>query len=143
MKTLRTIVTTILILIIGSCALLFVGYKIFLDKPGFFRQFDNESEVREYLLNNLDLDEDNKDTTIEFIQQRLSDGDDCTPLLDATTDGLHCLVTGCPPATDKTINTVMHCLVRSSEVFVNYRISLFFEYNKLLDIDIEPRSGLP
>jgi hypothetical protein len=143
MKTFRTIGATILILIIGVCAIAFAGYKVFLDKPGFFRQFDDEEAVREYLVNNLAINEDSRDYTIECIHQHLSDDEGCISLRDATADSLHCLVANCPPVTDETTNTVLHCFVRAYDVFLEYKISLFFEHDKLIDIKVEPSGGLP
>ena len=111
--------------------------------PGFFRQFSDEYEVTEYLLNDLTLYEDNRDYTIEYIHQLLSDDERCTSLRDATADGSHCLVANCPPVTDETTNTVLHCFVRAHDVFLEYKISLFFEHDKLIDIKVEPTGSYP
>lgn len=113
MKLLKTIAATILLLTVGSCAICFVAYKVFLDKPGFFRQFDNVHEVREHLLSDLVLHEESKTDTIDYMQQHLSHDEGCTPLRDATISSLYCIgfANDCPPVTDETPNSVMHCLV--------------------------------
>lgn len=143
MKTFRRVVSTILILMIGICGLLFVGYKLVLDKPGFFRQFDNAAEARAFLVDNLALNEVSREYAIDYINQRLSDGESCTPLRDISIDRGHCPISGCPAVTDQTINTAIHCFVHTYDIFLEYEISLFFEYNILTNIDVIPLSGLP
>ncbi|MEQ8676029.1 MAG: hypothetical protein RLP44_02050 [Aggregatilineales bacterium] len=138
LKSCRRIVLGLLILLVGSCALVFLYYKIALDKPGFFRQFEDEVAVRDYLLDDLTLGETDRDEAIAYMHEHLSRDETCSDLRDSTVDYFSCRRSGCPAVTDETVNTEMFCLVRYKYVLDGeYRIALYFEYETLLDLEVE------
>lgn len=70
----------IIILGIGLCAcsLLYAGYKLILDKPGYFMQFGSPAEVEQFLLEHLAIEASSMQETLAFMEDYLSDGEHCS-----------------------------------------------------------------
>ena len=145
LRSCRRIVLGLLILLVGSCAVVFLYYKIAMDKPGFFRQFEDEVAVREYLLNDLPLGETDRDEAIAYMHEHLSRDETCSALRDSTLSRHYCrLMFECPAVTDETVYTEMVCFVRSRDVVTaEYIITLSFEYETLTELDVGWTSRMP
>ena len=143
LKSCRRIVLGLLILLVGSCAVVFCYDKIALDKPGFFRQFEDEVAVRDYLLNDLPLGETDRDEAIAYMHDHLSRDESCGRLIDSDTRfSSRCDIGGCS-ATNETVNTTMVCFVRARVTTVKYLIRFSFEYEIFTELYVGYSNNMP